>query len=65
MSREAPAPRNVQAFRGRITEYLRAHSVDPESSCYLCGNSDMIYEAFAILRSSGVPRSRLFAEVYF
>jgi ferredoxin--NADP+ reductase/benzoate/toluate 1,2-dioxygenase reductase subunit len=33
--------------------------------CYLCGNSDMIYEAYALLRKRGVPHSRIFAEVYF
>ncbi len=52
-------------FHGRVTDYLRAHPVDPESLCYLCGNCDMIYEAFDILRSAGVPADHLFAEVYF
>lgn len=52
-------------FHGRVTEYLRAHPVDPESLCYLCGNCDMIYESFDILRSQGVPSDHLFAEVYF
>lgn len=52
-------------YPGRVTGYLRSHPVDPRRLCYLCGNSDMIYEAFAILRGQGVPRHRLFAEVYF
>ncbi|HTP59076.1 MAG TPA: FAD-binding oxidoreductase, partial [Spirochaetia bacterium] len=52
-------------YRGRVTDYLRAHPVDPSRRCYLCGNSDMIYQAFAVLRDQGVPRDRLHAEIYF
>jgi ferredoxin/flavodoxin---NADP+ reductase len=53
------------AHPGRLTEYLSTHPVDPSLYCYLCGNSDMIYEAYALLRESGVPHSQIFAEVYF
>jgi len=53
------------AFHGRVTDHLREHPVDPESLCYLCGNCDMIYEAFDILKWQGVPPEHLFAEVYF
>lgn len=52
-------------FPGRVTAWLRANSVDSRSCCYLCGNSDMIYECYAILRGYGVPASRIFSEVYF
>ena len=52
-------------FSGRVTDYLRRHPVDPASLCYLCGNCDMIYEAFDILKEQGVAAERLFAEVYF
>jgi ferredoxin--NADP+ reductase/benzoate/toluate 1,2-dioxygenase reductase subunit len=52
-------------FHGRVTDYLRQHPVDPAARCYLCGNSDMIYEAIDILRGYGVPSAHLFAEVYF
>jgi ferredoxin/flavodoxin---NADP+ reductase len=52
-------------YRGRVTGWLRDHPVDPSRLCYLCGNSDMIYEAFVILAEGGVPRNHLFAEVYF
>jgi ferredoxin--NADP+ reductase/benzoate/toluate 1,2-dioxygenase reductase subunit len=52
-------------YRGRVTGWLSEHDVDPSWQCYLCGNSDMIYESFAILRRRGVPRERLHAEVYF
>jgi ferredoxin--NADP+ reductase/benzoate/toluate 1,2-dioxygenase reductase subunit len=50
---------------GRLTDWLRKNPVDNSSYCYLCGNSDMIYEAYGILSSYGIPRSRIFAEVYF
>ena len=50
---------------GRVTDYLRAHPVAPETRCYLCGNCDMIYEAFDILKTHGVPPEQLYAEVYF
>jgi ferredoxin--NADP+ reductase len=50
---------------GRVTSYLRENPVEPTRLCYLCGNSDMIYECYAILRGYGVPPSRVYAEVYF
>ncbi len=50
---------------GRVTSYLRENPVEPTRFCYLCGNSDMIYECYAILRAYGVPPARIFAEVYF
>jgi ferredoxin/flavodoxin---NADP+ reductase len=53
------------SYRGRITRYLAEHPVDPARLCYLCGNSDMIYDAYAILRDRGVPRDHLHAEIYF
>ena len=52
-------------YHGRVTGYLRSHPVHPDRLCYLCGNSGMIEEAFALLRAQGVPRDHLFAEVYF
>jgi ferredoxin--NADP+ reductase/benzoate/toluate 1,2-dioxygenase reductase subunit len=52
-------------YRGRVTDYLREHPIDAEARYYLCGNCDMIYEAFDILQDAGVPHHSLFAEVYF
>jgi hypothetical protein len=53
-------------------DYVLLHGVrtaeerhDRQAVCCLCGNSDMIYEVFAILRGQGVPRSRISAEIYF
>lgn len=52
-------------YQGRVTGWLRSRPVEPDRLCYLCGISGMIDEAFDILRGQGVPRDRLFAEVYF
>jgi ferredoxin--NADP+ reductase/benzoate/toluate 1,2-dioxygenase reductase subunit len=53
------------AYAGRVTSYMARRPVEASRYCYLCGNSDMIYEVYALLRDRGVPRSRIFAEVYF
>jgi ferredoxin--NADP+ reductase/benzoate/toluate 1,2-dioxygenase reductase subunit len=53
------------SYPGRLTTYLRDNPVEPDSYCYLCGNSDMIYETYMILKGYKVPRSHIFAEVYF
>jgi ferredoxin/flavodoxin---NADP+ reductase len=54
-------------YRGRVTDFLRENPdrIDPAARYYLCGNCDMIYEAFDILQDAGVPHNQLFAEVYF
>lgn len=38
------------AWQGRVSDYLRAHPVDTAAYYYLCGNCDMIYEVFDILK---------------
>ena len=52
-------------FQGRVTDYLRDHPVAASTSCFLCGNSAMIFAAFDLLKRQGVPSENLFAEVYF
>ncbi|TVR73972.1 MAG: oxidoreductase [Spirochaetaceae bacterium] len=54
-------------YRGRVTDWFRDHRdrIDPAARYYLCGNCDMIYEAFDILQDADVPHNQLFAEVYF
>lgn len=52
-------------FQGRVTDYLRNHPVDPAGLAYLCGNCDMIYEAYDILSEQGLSRQNIFTEVYF
>jgi len=55
----------VGEFNGRVTDYLFTQKIDRETNCFLCGNSEMIYEAFDILTGKGVPVSNIFSEVYF
>jgi ferredoxin--NADP+ reductase len=51
--------------KGRVTKFLPAYPFKPGSLFYLCGNSNMIYEAEHILSDRGIPADRIFAEVYF
>lgn len=52
-------------FNGRVTNYLVEEDIDANINCFLCGNSEMIYEAFDILTGKGVPVSNIYSEVYF
>jgi ferredoxin--NADP+ reductase/benzoate/toluate 1,2-dioxygenase reductase subunit len=52
-------------YHGRVTNYLKEHKIDPDTQCYLCGNCEMIHEAYDILVNQGVPSENLHAEVYF
>ncbi len=59
----AAVPRG--SYHGRVTAYLHEHPVAPGTACYLCGNSEMIFAAFDILKKQGIAGADLFAEVYF
>jgi ferredoxin--NADP+ reductase/benzoate/toluate 1,2-dioxygenase reductase subunit len=52
-------------FEGRLTDYLLDAELDPERRIFLCGNSNMIFDAMDILRARGIPQNRIFTEVYF
>ncbi|MFW6246100.1 MAG: ferredoxin--NADP reductase [Tangfeifania sp.] len=56
---------NKGDFKGRITDYLRQKDFDPATACFLCGNSEMILEAYDILTGKGVEAHNIFTEVYF
>lgn len=49
----------------RLTDYLVEHPANPLSVVYLCGNRNMIIDAFEILRGQGVPGNSLYTEVFF
>jgi ferredoxin-NADP reductase len=49
----------------RLTDYLKQNPIDTSSIVYLCGNRNMIVDAFGILRDQGVPGNNLFTEVFF
>jgi len=53
------------AYRGRVTEYLNTLEIAPETEAFLCGNCDMIYEAFDLLQNMGLPTAQIHTEVYF
>ena len=53
------------AFHGRVTDYLRTLEIAPETEAFLCGNCDMIYEAFDLLQEKGLPTAQIHTEVYF
>ena len=52
-------------FKGRTTDYLRKLKVDTDTMIYLCGNCDMIFEAYDILADKGIPIENIHTEVYF
>ena len=52
-------------FHGRVTDYLKANEVSPDTVCYLCGNVEMIHDAYDILLDKGITSENIHAEVYF
>ncbi len=52
-------------YEGRLTEYLKEKKFDKNTSFYLCGNSDMIFDSMEILREKGFGREDINVEVYF
>lgn len=56
---------NKGDFEGRVTDYLRTQEIEKDTHCFLCGNSEMIYEVFDILGEKGIPTSNIYSEVYF
>lgn len=51
--------------RGRVTGYLTKFRVTGDMLFYLCGNGNMIYEAFHILNDKGIMADKIITEVYF
>lgn len=52
-------------FKGRVTDYLSSLDPDDNALAFLCGNCDMIYEAFDLLQEKGLPTAQIHTEVYF
>jgi len=52
-------------YRGRLTGYLKDAEFEKNSCFYLCGNSDMIFDAMEILKEKGFSRDDVNVEVYF
>ncbi len=51
--------------KGRVTKFLPHYQMDSDMLYYVCGNNNMIYEVYHILRDKGIPAENIFAEVYF
>jgi len=56
---------NSGNYHGRLTEHLLESELDLHRQVYLCGNSNMIYDAMDILLTRGIPQKQIFTEVYF
>jgi len=52
-------------YNGRLTDYLKKTDFAKNTCFYLCGNSDMIFDAMEILKSKGFDRDSVTVEVYF
>ncbi|MEN8118460.1 MAG: FAD-binding oxidoreductase [Bacteroidota bacterium] len=52
-------------FQGRLTGYLKSAEFDKNTCFYLCGNSNMIFDAMEILKDKGFDRENINVEVYF
>ncbi|MEZ5069989.1 MAG: FAD-dependent oxidoreductase [Bacteroidales bacterium] len=52
-------------FSGRLTDCLKTAPLDPRTHVFLCGNSDMIYDAMDVLHARGLSQNQIFTEVYF
>lgn len=52
-------------FPGRLTDYLLQSELNLNAKVYLCGNSNMIYDAMDILHARGMPQKQIYTEVYF
>jgi ferredoxin--NADP+ reductase/benzoate/toluate 1,2-dioxygenase reductase subunit len=50
---------------GRLTKYLKRTSFEKNTHFYLCGNSNMIFDALEILKNKGFDRDHIHCEVYF
>jgi ferredoxin/flavodoxin---NADP+ reductase len=51
--------------KGRVTKFLPHYPVDPDMLFYICGNNNMIYEVYHILRDKGIPVENILTEIYF
>ncbi|MGQ1890852.1 ferredoxin--NADP reductase [Thermophagus sp. OGC60D27] len=53
------------AVHGRLTKHLKKLDFEPNTQFYLCGNSNMIFDALDILKEKGFSREQIHCEVYF
>jgi len=56
---------NSGQIKGRVTDYIKNNTFSKDTQFYLCGNSEMIFDAMEILKDKGMVANQMFAEVYF
>jgi len=56
---------NSGDFHGRVTDYLKINPPPIDAMFYLCGNRNMINDAYDLLRSRGISSSQIITEVFF
>ena len=49
----------------RVTDFIKKHPINDNSTVFICGNRKMISEVFDICRNQGIGGDRLFTEVFF
>ncbi len=49
----------------RVTDYLRNHDLQSNTTVYICGNRKMIADVFEMCRQQGINGSNIFTEVFF
>jgi ferredoxin--NADP+ reductase/benzoate/toluate 1,2-dioxygenase reductase subunit len=52
-------------YHGRVTNYLSTWPIEKSTHVFLCGNCDMIYDAFDLLQAKGIPAAQILTEVYY
>jgi ferredoxin--NADP+ reductase len=60
MSRE-----NSGDFHGYVTDYLKQNPAKGYDAIYICGNGNMVYDAFNLLIQQGFERDQLHVEIFF
>ena len=53
------------AFAGRVTDFARTLTLDPDAHYYLCGANEMIYEMQEWLEACKIDRAHIFTEAYY
>jgi ferredoxin--NADP+ reductase/benzoate/toluate 1,2-dioxygenase reductase subunit len=51
--------------KGRVTQFISDYPLSPVMLFYLCGNNNMIFDVFNILKNRSVPEENIFSERYF
>lgn len=59
------APDNWPLCRGRVTDCLSVHELQPEAGYYLCGNATMINDAKTLLLQKGIAPKHIHHEKFY